>query len=382
MKLCWDNLDNLVLAPGPGMDAENPVLRYYENPKKQTGYLGVFDISDKACTFCGKHFLQKKNSNQQFCDNECSKVYKQSKIIPKDKLPDRRLKENGGGSWPHQPWNKGVKTGIENSNWATFDNFDKEISWFTKTRRAKEDERVLEVPCCICGEWFKPYRKRLASIIKYTLQGDDVKATWGLYCSNKCRDKCIYFGKSAEQIMKEDHLNNGKALFSERIKTPAKVLYYDWQEDIKKEIDKKQIIFERHKLRRRKKTELEKKRMSLKRATNKAKKEISEDPKTPRLKRMLYLAKSRSKQKGWDFDLDLDWLRSNAISVCPKSGLEIDYSMEIKMNPRAPSIDRVNSNKGYTKDNCIIVSWIYNCGKNCYTENILYKICKGYLDNL
>lgn len=49
------------------------------------------------------------------------------------------------------------------------------------------------------------------------------------------------------------------------------------------------------------------------------------------------------------------------------------------MNPFAPSIDRINNDLGYTKDNCQMVVWIYNCSKNVFTNEDLYKMCKAFI---
>ena len=107
--------------------------------------------------------------------------------------------------------------------------------------------------------------------------------------------------------------------------------------------------------------------------------EIYVNPSDVRFRRMANLGKHRSKQKGWDHDIDYEWIRDNITDKCPKCGVEYSYDLDIKMNPFAPSLDRIDPTKGYTKENCIITSWIYNCGKNAYNEETLYIICKAFL---
>lgn len=40
------------------------------------------------------------------------------------------------------------------------------------------------------------------------------------------------------------------------------------------------------------------------------------------------------------------------------------------------SIDKIDANKGYTKDNCEIVAWWYNCAKQTYSNKEVYDFCK------
>jgi hypothetical protein len=45
------------------------------------------------------------------------------------------------------------------------------------------------------------------------------------------------------------------------------------------------------------------------------------------------------------------------------------------MNPFAPSVDRIDSSKPYSNDNCRIVIWAYNMAKGQMTDDQLYEIC-------
>jgi hypothetical protein len=45
-----------------------------------------------------------------------------------------------------------------------------------------------------------------------------------------------------------------------------------------------------------------------------------------------------------------------------------------RMNPWAPSIDRIDSTKGYTMDNVQIVCWAYNAAKNQWGLEILHML--------
>jgi len=99
-----------------------------------------------------------------------------------------------------------------------------------------------------------------------------------------------------------------------------------------------------------------------------------------------------AKQRNLEFDLPLSWFKENlAIGVCHKTKLpfvlkpnESSFSVVSKnqvRNPFAPSVERLDSSKGYTVDNCIMVVCIYNFAKGAFTEEALEIFCKAYLSN-
>ena len=72
-----------------------------------------------------------------------------------------------------------------------------------------------------------------------------------------------------------------------------------------------------------------------------------------RKKQLLSVARWRAEQKGREFTLaveDLEWP-----SVCPLLGIPINYFSN-KNGPDSPSIDRRDNSKGYTKENCWVIS--------------------------
>jgi hypothetical protein len=64
-------------------------------------------------------------------------------------------------------------------------------------------------------------------------------------------------------------------------------------------------------------------------------------------------ARQRAKKKGWDFDLVADKLI--VPEFCPVLGLRLEVGVG-RMQPNSPSIDRIDSRKGYTMDNVRIIS--------------------------
>ena len=91
--------------------------------------------------------------------------------------------------------------------------------------------------------------------------------------------------------------------------------------------------------------------------------------------------KSSAKKRGIPFDLTLPDLNDLTIPIsCPILGIPIRYNRG-SLQDNSISIDRIDSSKGYTYDNIIVVSWKANRLKNNATKEELKKISEFY-DNL
>ena len=53
-----------------------------------------------------------------------------------------------------------------------------------------------------------------------------------------------------------------------------------------------------------------------------------------------------------------------------------------KRNPFRPSVDRINSKRGYTKSNIQVVLAIVNTMKMDYTDDILHPVVKAWSENI
>lgn len=82
-----------------------------------------------------------------------------------------------------------------------------------------------------------------------------------------------------------------------------------------------------------------------------------QDPRIELLKK----AKRRANEKNIEFSLLLDDLVIP--KICPVLGIEIKVG-DGKVMPYSPSIDRIDNNKGYIKDNVRIISWRANSLKS------------------
>jgi hypothetical protein len=111
-------------------------------------------------------------------------------------------------------------------------------------------------------------------------------------------------------------------------------------------------------------------------------KQIEKDPIAHRVRRLLHTTKKAAKQKKFEHSIDKQWCLNKLNGTCEATGLQFDLSVRgihKKMNPFAPSIDRIDNDLGYTKDNCQMVVWIYNCSKNTFNSKDLYKMCKAFV---
>lgn len=82
---------------------------------------------------------------------------------------------------------------------------------------------------------------------------------------------------------------------------------------------------------------------------------------------LLYGVRERCKRSGFELNIDKEFILNKLnIGVCEATGIELDMH-DIIYKPYAPSLDRIDSNAGYTKDNVQLVCMIYNFCKNKFT---------------
>ena len=84
-----------------------------------------------------------------------------------------------------------------------------------------------------------------------------------------------------------------------------------------------------------------------------------------RLKQLLNSAKARAMNKCMDFNLTFDDVKAlyPADGMCPVYGFALEWN-SAGFRDTSPSIDRIDSTKGYTTDNCQIISFKANRIKN------------------
>ena len=88
--------------------------------------------------------------------------------------------------------------------------------------------------------------------------------------------------------------------------------------------------------------------------------------------------KKRSLLKNLQFNIDKQWIESKFNQKnCEVSNLPFNHGKGVWYTQ---SVDRVNNNHGYTKDNCKVVLWGMNVGKGTSSYKDLYKVSKAFIE--
>lgn len=95
-------------------------------------------------------------------------------------------------------------------------------------------------------------------------------------------------------------------------------------------------------------------------------------------------AKHRAMLANLEFTIDHDWVVEqfkNQNNRCLLTNIEFDFkTSKFHRNPIGPSLDRIDSNKGYTKSNTRLVCLWINNALNEFGEQISKEIMIKYLD--
>lgn len=97
-----------------------------------------------------------------------------------------------------------------------------------------------------------------------------------------------------------------------------------------------------------------------------------------RADRLFQSAKSRAKKKHASFTLlREDVLQMLVVGKCQRSGIPFDLrtTRDASRNPFAPSLDRIDNNKGYDPDNVVCVCTMFNNGKGEHSELDFIAMC-------
>jgi hypothetical protein len=98
---------------------------------------------------------------------------------------------------------------------------------------------------------------------------------------------------------------------------------------------------------------------------------------------MVREARARAKEKGWEFNLSKDLmyeLNDQQQGKCVYTGVELDWDRQTskvnEKNQLRVSLDRIDSSKGYTRENVQLVTTIANISKNVQTHEEFITFCK------
>jgi hypothetical protein len=97
---------------------------------------------------------------------------------------------------------------------------------------------------------------------------------------------------------------------------------------------------------------------------------------------MYWSAKKRSRKKGRNFDITPEDVLALYVERCPILGIELDWEVEgaKRASDSSPSLDRIDSTKGYSKDNIWIISLRANRIKSDGSPEELMAIAKALLN--
>jgi hypothetical protein len=100
------------------------------------------------------------------------------------------------------------------------------------------------------------------------------------------------------------------------------------------------------------------------------------------IEQLYSIAKSRAKNNNRDFTITLEDLKNIAKQCdnrCMLTGIDFDFAKtdDCFRRPFTPSIDRIDSNLGYTPDNIRLVCTAVNLALNDFGLEILLKIATG-----
>lgn len=102
---------------------------------------------------------------------------------------------------------------------------------------------------------------------------------------------------------------------------------------------------------------------------------------TGRAHRIFNGAKRRAKEKNIEFHLTLDFIKEK-LSFGRCEVTDIDFEIVTKHSLFAPSLDRIDNNKGYTVDNVQMVCCAYNMGKKNSSDEMFQLFIKQAYENM
>jgi hypothetical protein len=90
-------------------------------------------------------------------------------------------------------------------------------------------------------------------------------------------------------------------------------------------------------------------------------------------------ARRRAKAKGLDFDLDVEWVVERIKRGCAMTGEPFNLTDSppkgSHAHRKAPSLDRIDNARGYTKDNVWVICAGVNVAKNSMSVDVFWSMC-------
>jgi hypothetical protein len=105
-----------------------------------------------------------------------------------------------------------------------------------------------------------------------------------------------------------------------------------------------------------------------------------------KLKKLIYSVKHRAKKQKLSYDLDVNFiidLYKKQNGKCIKTNISFITNNCLRSEGKGPwaaSVDRIDPNKGYTKDNVQLVCLMYNLCKCMWTDDEVKQFAKALLN--
>lgn len=93
--------------------------------------------------------------------------------------------------------------------------------------------------------------------------------------------------------------------------------------------------------------------------------------------------KRTAEKRGLDFSLTQEFVDQMFVDgdwKCCKTGIAFDLTTGRGIRPFSPSIDRIDSSKGYVENNVQLVCTMYNFAKNAFSESDVYFFAEKLLN--
>lgn len=99
--------------------------------------------------------------------------------------------------------------------------------------------------------------------------------------------------------------------------------------------------------------------------------------------RLWSATRSRAKKNSLEFDIPLGFIEGVLErGVCQVTGIPFDTEEVLRKRPWIPSVDRIDSKRGYVMGNVQIVVWAYNQAKWDWPPSVFHRLSTSYTRNL
>lgn len=88
----------------------------------------------------------------------------------------------------------------------------------------------------------------------------------------------------------------------------------------------------------------------------------------------------RAIRKQMSFEVTAQQLEAITPDTCPVFGIEFQFIDSKRQSSNSPSVDRLDSSKGYVLENLCVISMKANVIKNAYTAEDVFKVARWMRD--